>query len=724
MKLPLRQCFPSCVVPDLEGVRERQSFSSFFLATRRFTCSVSFRLFPFSSKAMGKGPRRPKTFKTRSSTETREKRFTEKDMDDEIDAFHKQRDVVPLDVDDDLGDASDDDMEQPVFDFEGNDNDDDDDDEDDLDDDAQLTGLAAKIARQEKFFRCRIGAVGDESNDDVKEMEADEKTLWGRRKSLYHGADNVDYELQSSDEEDLALEEAEALRLQREKAKSLNMEDFGLEDADQDGSDYDGHEKTLQSLLGAEKSSGTHDKDEVVDHENSVTYEEVKRDPNALTKEEQMDILLSSAPEVVGLLSELKDSLHELENKVDPLISEVKEDNTIYKGEGIHYIEVKQLLLMIYCQAISFYLLLKSEGLPVRDHPILARLVEINHMLQKMKQIDGSLPLQIDEILNKKGGRKTRQEFESCAINEQCSNFSPETCQAAQVPELANMVKAVESETKGKRKTRSESKNQELDLKSMEMMKVRANLEEKLKQKGVYGSIGPKTQRTWRNSFLPVNRRLETIHDFDDEIMEKEVASQGLSNGGVISNISKLVGARANKPKVVSGDDDLPARDDIGERRRKYELKVLAKAGVQTMDVGDSDDEPRGRDVATMDVDEVFNDSQESEDDFYKEAKRQRTEKLLAKDARYARNPVMPSLPEDDVDGKRQITYQMEKNKGLTRARKKLTKIPRKKYKLKHKKAVVRRKGQVRDIRKPSGPYGGETTGINTGISRSIRFKS
>lgn len=42
----------------------------------------------------------------------------------------------------------------------------------------------------------------------------------------------------------------------------------------------------------------------------------------------------------------------------------------------------------------------------------------------------------------------------------------------------------------------------------------------------------------------------------------------------------------------------------------------------------------------------------------------------------------------------------------------------------KHEKAVVGRKGPVREIRKPSGTYGGEASCINAGISRSIRFKS
>lgn len=54
------------------------------------------------------------------------------------------------------------------------------------------------------------------------------------------------------------------------------------------------------------------------------------------------------------------------------------------KKEVKQYMEVKQLLLLSYCQAITFYLLLKSEGQVVRDHPVISRLVEIKNLLDKV----------------------------------------------------------------------------------------------------------------------------------------------------------------------------------------------------------------------------------------------------------------------------------------------------------------------------------------------------
>jgi U3 small nucleolar RNA-associated protein 3 len=167
--------------------------------------------------------------------------------------------------------------------------------------------------------------------------------------------------------------------------------------------------------------------------------------------------------------------------------------------------------------------------------------------------------------------------------------------------------------------------------------------------------------------------------------------------------------------QAVSGDADLPVREDLGERRRNYEIQQAAKASV-TNDTDDSDGKAEGNGQ-----DE---DKDPEEDDFYMQAKQLKEAKQAAKAAKYSRTLLSP-VEELDADGKRQITYQMEKNRGLTPYRKKATKNPRKKYKLKHEKAVIRRKGQVREVRRPtSASYGGESTGIRTNLSRSVRFKN
>ncbi|KAL8619202.1 hypothetical protein ACOMHN_049984 [Nucella lapillus] len=76
-----------------------------------------------------------------------------------------------------------------------------------------------------------------------------------------------------------------------------------------------------------------------------------------------------------------------------------------------------------------------------------------------------------------------------------------------------------------------------------------------------------------------------------------------------------------------------------------------------------------------------------------------------------------------DGPGRRAITKEMEKNKGLTAHKKKGLKNPRVKHRKKYRRALIRRKGQVRDYKPPKTAYSGEMTGIRTGIIRSRKLK-
>ncbi|XP_026327274.1 something about silencing protein 10 [Hyposmocoma kahamanoa] len=76
-----------------------------------------------------------------------------------------------------------------------------------------------------------------------------------------------------------------------------------------------------------------------------------------------------------------------------------------------------------------------------------------------------------------------------------------------------------------------------------------------------------------------------------------------------------------------------------------------------------------------------------------------------------------------EIGDKREITYQIAKNKGLTPHRKKDQRNPRIKHKLKYRKAKIRRKGAVREPRTEVTRYGGEASGIKANVKKSIKIK-
>ena len=63
------------------------------------------------------------------------------------------------------------------------------------------------------------------------------------------------------------------------------------------------------------------------------------------------------------------------------------------------------------------------------------------------------------------------------------------------------------------------------------------------------------------------------------------------------------------------------------------------------------------------------------------------------------------------------------KNRGLVAHKAKINRNPRVKKREQYRKALIRRKGAVREIRTDEGHvYGGEATGIKSGISRSRKL--
>ncbi|XP_048338396.1 something about silencing protein 10 [Sphaerodactylus townsendi] len=107
---------------------------------------------------------------------------------------------------------------------------------------------------------------------------------------------------------------------------------------------------------------------------------------------------------------------------------------------------------------------------------------------------------------------------------------------------------------------------------------------------------------------------------------------------------------------------------------------------------------------------------------YYKEME----EKIKSKKKRkhvQAEEKEEPLVEEEGPEQKRGATYQIVKNKGLTPRRKKIDRNPRVKHREKFRRARIRRKGQVREVRREEQRYGGELSGIRAGVKKSIKLK-
>ncbi len=221
-------------------------------------------------------------------------------------------------------------------------------------------------------------------------------------------------------------------------------------------------------------------------------------------------------------------------------------------------------------------------------------------------------------------------------------------------------------------------------------------------------------QDTAKSSSTRKRRLAPSSYDYGDETEEltKKAVDAGRKLASTMNSLSQKSASSKQKKKALIGDEVERDEDEYEQLQRGLSM-MEAEFG------GGSDDD--NDDDASAGEEEGFGDD-DDDDDFYQKIKSKSMAKKKAKKQMYAVAPKYPRL-DNEVEGERTIGRTIMKNRGLVAHKPKINRNPRVKKREQYRKALIRRKGAVREIRTEEGHvYGGETTGIKSGISRSRKL--
>ncbi|KAG2178027.1 hypothetical protein INT43_003280 [Umbelopsis isabellina] len=510
----------------------------------------------------------------------------------------------------------------------------------------------------------------DEAQDEENEHES-----WGHSKKAYYNAE------EGSDMEEMLEEEQEAIRLQKKRIAAMEEEDFV--DAGWGGVSLEKDEDEDRKLV----ESVNKELDDI-SFSNDIEAERIsKRLKSSMPAAEVLKLLQNESPELVELLNEFKERLVTIK-AMTPLITSVQE-TTDLKSKAADFYKFKYNLLLNYLTNIAFYLCLKASGTPnIRDHPVINSLVELRTAIEKAEVIENKLHMQ--------------KKIEDLRV---------------QLEELKAPKKQTNGaySVNGTNGLKSKSRKSKVTQPEPEVLSEEDQLEEELESDLEEDSINvPMIEEEFKSMKKAAKKRKRLaegndFHDLDmlDSVDIEDKAAKKRSLRDIVSKIDSKQQKRVAK---FQGDVDIPYKD-----RFKQERKGVAQPQDNSADLDDADwDESDVRQAhAANDEDE----------DLYENVKAQ---KAAAKDAKKAEYEAgrMPIISEEDLaDGdKRGVTWQILKNRGLTPHRKKENRNARVKHRNKYEKKMKNLSSFRAVAKTPTGAYGGETTGIRTGLARSVKF--
>lgn len=411
---------------------------------------------------------------------------------------------------------------------------------------------------------------------------------------------------------------------------------------------------------------------------------------------------------------------------------------------GQQYLLTKALLQSSAALNLSMYLLLKlhytsssttndrmvddSADL-IQSHPVMLRLQKINTIMQDLEtnvedKVDG-LKQQVGNIVKAAALLESNEIFVSEEDEEDNEdvNDNEDSIDDNGKQQIHDDDESIEDEASDSDHD-DDSKDDDDDYDDV----VDVDFDEKEHRRNAliearYGLRPNEISDTRKNNKLLRKKKTHSLlfdaggddDDDDDDEMERlrrrKDSMKALAS--TVNTIEQRAQSRIRRSAPIPEQLDEHAEDD-GELKRGLEMMEAELAGkISDEDEGEMDDDD-GED----------NDEDGDENDFYKTISTKSKNRKEERKERYKVQPKFPSI-EPDVVGERAITRQILKNRGLVAHKNKLNRNPRVKKREQYRKALIRRRGAVRDVRDKSiegHHYGGEATGIKTHISRSRKL--
>nr|POE56868.1 uncharacterized protein c3b8.09 [Quercus suber] len=543
------------------------------------------------------------------------------------------------------------------------------------------------IVAAERGARGRSTASASEGSGSENEEDGLE---WGTTRDDLYGADAIETEEQALEEE------AEALRLQKKQLQSMTAADYGFDESEwQDTDRQDGNAADSAAVVT-----------EV------LPQLQISDD---MGPAERLKLLKSRYPEFEPLSKELLN----LQAVMEDLRSDASLSKTRPALGHTPRVLTKHRAASAYAGTLTMYFSLLSSTVwsgasgvlamsasQLRDHPVMEALVQCRDLWQRVKDLplDEQLHEHEADVMELPETVGTGKSLQSDDVLQKKPAHGIHLRSQAEVARAANTARRAER-----------MKRAEADL---------ADLDELLATASTQRSSKPPTQ-------------VATVAANDDSDVGEEVpltameaaekAKRKKSLRFYTSQIAQKSNKRGASGRHAGGDEDIPHRERLRDRQARLNAEAEKRGkrplapGVELGGDSDEEDTRQAKQVRAAVDDEDYYDLVASQ------THKKKSEKAaLAEAQKQAALQGGQVVPQEAVgaDGKRKITYLIEKNKGLTPHRKKDVRNPRvkkrKKYDEKKKKLAsmkpVYKGGEGR------GGYGGELTGIKKGLVKSTKL--